>query len=351
MSGAHDRPLLRGTLIALASATAFGLTTPLIARFGHGVGPFMTAALLYSGASIAAFSMRTVSAKSGRSLRAASIPRLIAIAAFGAALAPALLAWGIERAGPTSSSLALNLEAPATVALAALFYAEPIGRRVALAMLCMIVGGALVGIDVAETPLFRPAGTLAVAGAAAAWAVDNTLTRGMAEDDPFDLVAAKGGIGACFTLLAASFTHELHATLVQALALFLCGATGYGLSLRLYLLAQRKIGSARTGSVFAVGPFIGAAAAWGLGDRAAGLLTALGAVTFMVGVLLHLSEKHGHKHRHVAMEHEHAHRHDDGHHAHGHDPVVAGEHTHPHRHEPTEHEHPHAPDIHHTHTH
>ena len=40
-----------------------------------------------------------------------------------------------------------------------------------------------------------------------------------------------------------------------ALALLGIGAVGYGLSLRLYLLAQRELGSARTGSVFAVGPF------------------------------------------------------------------------------------------------
>lgn len=37
------------------------------------------------------------------------------------------------------------------------------------------------------------------------------------------------------------------------LSLLALGATGYGLSLRLYLLAQRRIGAARTGSVFAAG--------------------------------------------------------------------------------------------------
>ena len=50
-------------------------------------------------------------------------------------------------------------------------------------------------------------------------------------------------------------------SVATAIALFAVGATGYGLSLRFYLLAQRAFGAARTGSVFAFAPFIGAALA------------------------------------------------------------------------------------------
>jgi hypothetical protein len=39
-----------GGALALASAVAFGATTPFVQRFGEGVGPFTTAALLYTGA-------------------------------------------------------------------------------------------------------------------------------------------------------------------------------------------------------------------------------------------------------------------------------------------------------------
>jgi hypothetical protein len=137
----------------------------------------------------------------------------------------------------------------------------------------------------------------------------------------------------------------------RALVLLACGATGYGLSLRLYLLAQRRIGAARTASIFALAPFVGAALAWVLGARSAGALTAVSAGLFGIGVFLHLTERHGHSHLHEPVNHEHAHRHDDGHHGHHHDPPVVGEHTHAHRHEPIEHDHEHAPDIHHGHGH
>jgi len=45
-------PALRGGLLALLAATLFGISTPLVQRFGIGLGPFSTAALLYAGAAV-----------------------------------------------------------------------------------------------------------------------------------------------------------------------------------------------------------------------------------------------------------------------------------------------------------
>lgn len=136
-----------------------------------------------------------------------------------------------------------------------------------------------------------------------------------------------------------------------ALSLLAIGASGYGLSLRLYLLAQRAFGAARTGSVFAFAPFIGALLAIALGDRSLSWGMATGGGLMLAGVALHLMESHGHEHAHEALEHEHAHRHDDGHHDHSHEPLSASTHSHVHRHDPTRHVHPHVPDAHHAHHH
>ncbi|MEP6826038.1 MAG: EamA/RhaT family transporter, partial [Ramlibacter sp.] len=135
------------------------------------------------------------------------------------------------------------------------------------------------------------------------------------------------------------------------LALLAIGASGYGLSLRFYLLAQRAFGVARTGSVFAFAPFIGALGAFAMGERTAGILLPIGGVLMLAGVLLHLAERHQHPHLHEALSHEHAHRHEDGHHAHTHDPVVEGSHSHAHLHAPARHAHAHVPDAHHLHPH
>lgn len=345
-------PIASGVLLAVASAVSFGVTTPLIAAWGRGEGPLVTAALLYAGAAVASVLLRLSSKSTGRPLTREVLPRLAVVALFGAALAPALLVWGLSRAGATASSLALNFEAVFTVLLAAVVYREHIGRRVAVAVTVLLAGGILVALDGARrTDGVQLLGLLAVAGATICWAMDNTVSRSLAEHPPSDVVAAKGALGAAVTLSLAFASGERAPAFGSALLLALLGATGYGLSLQLYLLAQRRIGAARTGSVFSAGPFVGAALGWVLGDRHAGALTALGAAMLATGVALHLTERHSHRHRHAAVEHEHAHRHDDGHHDHVHEPPFAGEHTHRHRHEATVHEHEHAPDIHHEHEH
>lgn len=162
---------------------------------------------------------------------------------------------------------------------------------------------------------------------------------------------AKAALGAAATAALAFSTGEPLPSLSAALGLLAIGATGYGLSLRFYLLAQRAFGAARTGSVFAFAPFIGAALAFGLGERSAGWLMLLGGLLMLAGVVLHLAESHGHEHTHEALEHEHAHRHDDGHHSHAHEVMPKGSHSHWHVHEPTTHAHAHAPDAHHQHKH
>ncbi|MBP6629755.1 MAG: EamA family transporter [Kofleriaceae bacterium] len=341
--------LRAGVVLAAIAAVAFGLTTPIVAWAGQGLGPLATASLLYLGAAVAAAVLRIVRGHAEAPLRRADLGRVVAVALVGGALAPTLLAWGLQRAGATVGSLLLNLEAVFTVLLAWVWFREPIGPRVALALLAMLGGGAALTAEAWGATRWGLAGILAVAGATAAWAVDNTLTRPLAERDPLEVVASKGGLGALVTAITAVLAGEAWPSPTAATVLLLCGATGYGLSLRLYLLAQRRIGAGRTGSVFALAPFIGAAVATALGNRTGGEWTAVAAVLFALGVYLHLTERHAHPHQHPALAHDHLHRHLDPHHAHTHDPPFVGEHAHPHQHDALAHDHEHAPDVHHDH--
>ena len=277
-------------------------------------------------------------------------PRLLGVALVGAVVAPICLTWGLQRSSATSAALLLNFEAVFTVLLAWWWYEEAIGRRVTLALVAMAVGGALLVFDSSSLGGLGW-GSLAVLGATLAWAMDNTLARPLADLNPTQVVKWKGALGALLSLGLSLATRQPFPKPLSVLVLLACGATGYGLSLRLYLRAQRLIGAARTGSIFAVAPFVGAALAWLLGDHAVGPLAAPAAALFALGVYLHLTERHGHPHMHEPLKHEHAHRHDDGHHDHTHDPPVLGEHSHPHEHDARTHTHEHAPDLHHRHEH
>jgi drug/metabolite transporter (DMT)-like permease len=211
-------------------------------------------------------------------------------------------------------------------------------------------GGILLVFDRAENGTMQVLGLLAVMGATISWGIDNTLSRGLADFDPGQVILGKSALGAICSFLIALATKEMELSLNSGISLFLIGATGYGLSLRFYLLAQRTFGAARTGSVFATSPFIGAIIALGLGERGFSFWLLGGATLMLAGVVLHLTEKHEHEHLHKALEHEHAHSHDDGHHTHTHNlqPKV---HSHLHIHEPIQHSHPHTPDLHHIHPH
>jgi drug/metabolite transporter (DMT)-like permease len=341
----------RGVLLASAAAIAFGMTTPIVAWAGRDLGPFATAALLYGGAALAAALMLALARGRGALLRRADLLRVIGVAIAGGAVAPALLAWGLQRAGATIGALLLNLEAVFTVLLARAVFREPIGRQIALAVAAIVAGGAALVLDVSRNGAWELAGVIAVSAATLGWAIDNTLTRPLAERDPLSVILAKAGLGAALSTVAALIAREPAPTARAALVLIACGATGYGVSLRLYLLAQRAIGAARTGSVFALAPFLGAAIAIAAGERAATGWTVVAAALFATGVALHLTERHGHRHVHEPAEHDHVHRHDDGHHDHMHEPPFVGEHAHPHGHDRLEHEHEHASDVHHAHSH
>ena len=343
-------PALRGGLTALTAALLFGASTPLVQRFGAGIGSFTTAALLYAGAALVGALLRRPVELEAR-VRRSDAPRLAWMALFGAVIGPVALAWGLQRTSGASASLMLTLEAVFTAVLAWWWYRETLDRRVIAALSLLTLGGMVLvagrPADVGASPLL---GLLAVLAATAAWGVDNTLSRGVATRDPGQVVMFKGALGAVATTLLALLFGEPLPGPWPALALLLVGATGYGLSLRFYLLAQRAFGAARTGSVFAFAPFVGALLAFALGERSGSWWMLAAAALMVAGIVLHLAESHGHKHAHDEAEHEHAHRHDDGHHGHLHHPP-ASMHSHPHRHEPVKHTHAHVPDEHHAHRH
>src|SRR4249920_3743538 len=115
------RPALRGGLLSLLAAVLFGISTPLVQRFGAGIGAFSTAALLYAGAAVVGGLLLRAPAREARLARA-DLPRLLAMAAFGAVIGPVALAWGLQHTSGAGASLMLTLEAFFTAVLAWMLY-------------------------------------------------------------------------------------------------------------------------------------------------------------------------------------------------------------------------------------
>jgi drug/metabolite transporter (DMT)-like permease len=342
-------PLRLGFAWAALAALTFGLTTPLVAYLTAGTGPWFTAGCLYLGAAMFALAGQ----RDPRALWggfASHWPVLVPIAVIGGMLAPAAYVAGVHASSAVAASLALNMEAPFSVAYAAIVFREFIGRRVIIAMLAIVAGASLMTFDRA-TPGVINVGVFFVVTATALWAIDNGLSARLSNIDARITVFWKSAIGAALSLLVALAFRESTGSGPTIVLIIAIGAIGYGASLVCYLIAQRYFGVARTASVFAAAPFIGALTAIAARERSLGLMTGAAMALMLVGVVLHATERHAHMHRHTSEEHTHEHRHDDLHHSHVHEPPVYGEHTHEHVHRRLVHAHEHASDPAHRHEH
>ena len=347
--------LNRGILAALGAAALFGLSTPIAKRLVGDISPLLLAGLLYAGSGIGLSVLLAVrAAVSGRVSivrpRGVDLIWLLGAIAFGGAIGPYLLMYGLQMTDSASASLILNLEGVFTALLAWFAFKENFDRRIAAGMALIVAGGAILSMGSA----LRAGGfvgPLAISGACLAWAIDNNLTRKVSINDAMLVACIKGLIaGSISVTLALRYGARLPpAPLLLRAALL--GFVGYGLSLTLFVLALRNLGTARTGAYFSLAPFIGATLAVGLGAPMTTTLLVAG-VFMALGVWLHITENHAHLHRHLHLEHEHSHVH-DAHHQHhdGSDWDGQEPHSHVHVHEPIEHAHAHYPDVHHRHEH
>ena len=195
-------------------------------------------------------------------------------------------------------------------------------------------------------------GPLAIIGACMAWGLDNNLTRKVSLADPLQIVELKGLIAGPVNLVIGLALGARVPAPLPALLVVVVGFIGYGISLALFVVALRHLGTARTGAYFSTAPFMGAVLAVALlGEPVTVQLVVAGAL-MALGVWLHLSEHHEHEHLHEPLSHTHRHIHDE-HHRHFHSSAdPPGEpHSHAHEHGRLKHSHPHVPDAHHRHRH
>lgn len=338
-----------GIFAALGAALLFGAGTPFAKLLLGPVSPWLLAGLLYLGSGIGLFIWRVLRRAETSRMTFAEAGWLAGAVVCGGMIAPALLMWGLVNMPASGASLLLNAEGVLTALIAWFVFRENFDRRIALGM-ALIVAGALVLSWPKEMNFGAAMPSLAVVGACLFWAIDNNLTRKVALLDASFIAMTKGLVaGTVNTAIALSLGAVLP-SVTTVLAAATVGLMSYGISLILFVVALRHLGTARTGAYFSTAPFAGAViAVVGMGEPVTGDLLIAGALMSM-GVWLHVTERHEHAHDHVLLEHDHEHQHDD-HHQHAHtDPVSAGlAHTHWHRHEPISHTHAHYPDAHHQH--
>ena len=343
-------PRQPGVLAALTAAALFGAGTPLAKLLLHEVSPWMMAGLLYAGSGIGLWLYRRLIGASAVQLPRRDAQWLASAVIAGGVCGPVLLMFGLTGMSASGASLLLNAESAFSALLAWFIFKENFDRRIALGMTAILAGAVILSWP-AELQLSAVWPAAAVLGACFAWGIDNNLTRKVSLADATWIATVKGLAAGLVNLCIALLLGAHFPSLLQVLAAMLLGLLAYGVSLALFVVSLRHLGSARTGAYFSVAPFFGAVIALFLGDPTT-LSLLLAGILMAIGVWLHLTEHHIHEHIHEPLEHEHEHEHDE-HHQHNHDDsmTAASLHTHWHRHAAIKHMHVHFPDAHHRHGH
>jgi drug/metabolite transporter (DMT)-like permease len=354
-------PINIGITYALLAAILFGASTPFAKLLTAQALPATLAGLLYLGSGIglgALLIIRTIIRRGAAErviLPVSDLPWLAGAILTGGIAGPILLMTGLNVTPASTASLLLNLESALTAMLAWFVFREQFDRRIFIGMVLIVFAGMLLSWE-QSTPSGQasaiPWGAICIAAACLCWAIDNNLTRKISASDAVQIAAVKGMVAGAVNLSLAWWLGLHLPPLNSAVVAGFVGFCGYGLSLVLFVLALRHLGTARTGAYFSVAPFTGAAISLLMLGETPTFLFWLAAILMAAGIWLHLTENHLHRHMHAHMSHAHPHTHDT-HHQHVHNFAWDGvqPHTHAHQHEPQAHAHPHFPDIHHRHNH
>ncbi|QDW54438.1 MULTISPECIES: DMT family transporter [Burkholderia] len=345
-------------LVALIAAALFGAATPLAKALLGAMSPFMVAGLFYLGSGIGLAigillrGLRSRRAPVGNAapLQRADLPWLAGAIAAGGVAGPALLMLGLASTPAATSALLLNLEGVLTAVIAWVVFRENVDLQVFLGMVAIVAGGTLLSWVPGRAGV--PVGALLIAAACLCWAIDNNLTRKVAANDAMVIACVKGLVAGPVNIGIALAAGAALPAVPATAAAMLTGLGGYGISLVLFVVALRHLGSARTGAYFSVAPLFGVVLSLLIWPALPSVTFWIAAALMALGIWLHVRERHEHEHAHERLEHTHRHRHDE-HHQHTHDFPYDGDepHTHPHAHLPITHSHAHFPDIHHRHRH
>ena len=252
----------RGILCAILAAAFYALNSPLSKLLLERVPPTMMAALLYLGAGTGMAAMQLIGRRSGlaageQRLTRRELPYTVGMVALDIA-APIALMIGISKTSAANASLLNNFEIVATSLIALLIFREPISRKlwlgIALVTLSTLI---LSAADVSS--LSFSAGSIFVLIACVCWGFENNCTRMLSAKNPMQIVVIKGifsGLGSLIIALVIGEALPDPGAILMALCL---GFVAYGLSIALYIWAQRELGAARTSAYYAVAPFIGVA--------------------------------------------------------------------------------------------
>ena len=247
---------------AVLAAALYAISSPVSKLLLVEVPPTMMAALLYLGAGIgmsliAFYRYKRGKLKEEMNLTRKELPYTLGMIALDI-LAPIFLMVGLTMTTPATVSLLNNFEIVATSLIALFIFKEFITKRLWIAIGLITVSSILLSVEDFSSLSFS-FGSLLVLLASISWGFENNLTRKLSVKDPLQVVILKGFGSGLGSLLISLALKETTTNILYIALTLLLGFVAYGMSIYLYVYAQRHLGAAKTSAYYAVAPFIGAA--------------------------------------------------------------------------------------------
>lgn len=243
---------------ALTAAVFYAVSTPFSKILLRRVAPTFMAAFLYLGAGTGVgllYCFRAGKEDRSQRLSRADLPYTLGMILLDIA-APILLMFGIRTGSASNASLLGNFEIVATALIALLVFGEKVSGRLWTAIALICLSSAVLTFDGAGS--FRFAlGSVFVLAATCCWGLENNCTRKISQKSTYEIVLLKGLFSGGGSFLLSLALGETLPPPGYAAAAMLLGFLSYGLSIFLYVRAQRDLGAARTSAYYAVAPFVG----------------------------------------------------------------------------------------------
>lgn len=257
-----DNKANKGIALAVLAAALYAISAPFSKLLLNRVPATLMAGLLYVGAGMgmaAVAALRRIKASKNENNRFSGkdMPYVIGMIVLDIA-APICLMLGLGNTTAANASLLNNFEIVATALIALFVFKENISPRLWVGIAFVTVSCAMLSFEDMSSFKFS-GGSLLVLLAAALWGLENNCTRKLSEGDPLKIVVLKGIFSGTGSLIIGFCIGERVAAPEYIPAVLMLGFIAYGLSIFLYVHAQRILGAARTSAYYAVAPFIAAA--------------------------------------------------------------------------------------------
>ena len=324
-------------IYALLAAVFYAMNTPFSKILLNDVPATYMAAFLYMGAGFGVGIMYLFHIKKENKtdrLTKKDLPYTAGMIVLDI-LAPIFLMLGISIGSASNASLLGNFEIVATTVIALLIFKEAVSGELWTAIAFITLSSIILSFEGSGSIQFSY-GSLFVILATLCWGLENNCTRKISDKSTYEIVVLKGVFSGGGSFLIAVLKGEMLPDVRYILSAMMLGFAAYGLSIFLYIRAQRDLGASKTSAYYAVAPFIGAFLAFIVNGERLSWVYFIALVFMLIGsvfVVYDTMVKH-HAHEHVHMI---RHTHDGITHTH----IITHEHKHNHFAESKEHRHNH----------